>query len=61
MSHIFTLAQVAQQQGKYLAGLFASNKITGDTSTTAMAPDARPFCYFHKVRDEPWGQWVPRA
>ena len=48
------IIQVAQQQGIYLAELFANNKITGNPATTVMKPGTRPFGYFHKV----WGPWV---
>jgi len=41
-------AQVAQQQGAYLADLFAKNKLTGDAKTTELTPGARGFGYFHK-------------
>lgn len=41
-------AQVAQQQGRYLASLFTSGRITGDESTTMVPPATQPFKYFHK-------------
>ncbi|GAX84552.1 hypothetical protein CEUSTIGMA_g11973.t1 [Chlamydomonas eustigma] len=41
-------AQVAQQQGAYLANLFAKNKITGNAETSVMGKGMRSFGYFHK-------------
>ncbi|GIM04019.1 hypothetical protein Vretimale_8656 [Volvox reticuliferus] len=42
-------AQVANQQGKYLAKVFASTKITGNPDLDkAVAENVKPFRYFHK-------------
>ncbi|GIL56627.1 hypothetical protein Vafri_11967 [Volvox africanus] len=42
-------AQVANQQGKYLAKVFASTKITGSPDLDkAVAENVKPFRYFHK-------------
>eukprot|EP00195_Chlamydomonas_chlamydogama_P008836 CAMPEP_0202898464 /NCGR_PEP_ID=MMETSP1392-20130828/6978_1 /ASSEMBLY_ACC=CAM_ASM_000868 /TAXON_ID=225041 /ORGANISM="Chlamydomonas chlamydogama, Strain SAG 11-48b" /LENGTH=558 /DNA_ID=CAMNT_0049584399 /DNA_START=316 /DNA_END=1992 /DNA_ORIENTATION=- len=41
-------AQVAKQQGEYLADLFAANKITGDPQTTQVKAEAEAFKYSHK-------------
>lgn len=45
-------AQVAKQQGEYLADIFARNRITGEPSLTpdldVVASNARPFDYSHK-------------
>lgn len=41
-------AQVARQQGQYLAELFADNKITGDKETTVLHDHYEAFKYAHK-------------
>lgn len=41
-------AQVAKQQGDYLASLFAANKITGQPETTVIKPEQPMFKYSHK-------------
>ena len=45
-------AQVARQQGSYLADLVASNKVTGKAETTEMRSTQEAFKYGHKVRDQ---------
>lgn len=46
--HPYHYPQVAGQQGKYLASLFATNKITGDAATSNIGADQRGFSYSHK-------------
>ncbi|KAL6756599.1 type-II calcium-dependent NADH dehydrogenase [Haematococcus lacustris] len=41
-------AQVAKQQGEYLATVFARNRITGDPATSVMSSSQGPFKYSHK-------------
>lgn len=45
-------AQVANQQGKYLASVFVNNTITGEPATTKL-PNLEAFKYNHKVRAGP--------
>lgn len=42
------LAQVAKQQGEYLAQLFADGYISGDANTQKMTDSQKPFKYAHK-------------
>ena len=41
-------AQVAKQEGEYLAHLFSHHHITGRPGTTSALTGAKPFSYFHK-------------
>eukprot|EP00877_Chromochloris_zofingiensis_P004510 jgi/Chrzof1/1405/Cz10g06180.t1 len=41
-------AQVAKQQGEYLASLFSKSEVTGNPDTTSIPEKVTPFRYFHK-------------
>jgi NADH:ubiquinone reductase (non-electrogenic) len=41
-------AQVAKQEGEYLAHLFSHHELTGRPGTSSVLSQAKPFSYFHK-------------